>query len=447
MYRHDLLEYLEKYHTESSSEQIALDFIDKFGVKLITHPNYPRLFQFKYNQLLAKWSFPLTYFCRGIVMERNEKKWKVAGFPFMKFFNLGEPKCTLYPEVYAAEPGRYARLSKEDGTCIHMYHNEGEWHVSTLGTVVTGNVNGADGSFETLWWGVVEKNYHKTPEQFKANLVPGYSYMFELCTPYNRIVSKYNTDKIFLLGVRVLKDSYHLLTQGEVDDIAMKLEVDRPTFTMCNDLLTTAALIEFAEAESLIARPGEPEYKEGFVIYDGSVPVAKIKNKKYLALFATIGGHNIFYVAKTLVELYFTGGIDDVYPALSDELKNGCEYLKSVVHKIVVTAEYSTVGIHSWHNTVRIQDKKEARKQYAMKTQEYADTLGEDAPIFEKSLLRTFLLNNYEKIVAGEPTDIIEQIMLKLTVNNDYWKKLILSKLDPKMVAAHAAKKETEVVE
>jgi hypothetical protein len=244
-----------------------------------------------------------------------------------------------------------------------------------------------------------------------------------------------------------LKYSYRLFTQGEVDDIAMELEVDRPTFTMCNDLPTTASLLEFAEAESLIARPGEPEYKEGFVVYDGNTPVAKIKNKKYMALFATIGGHNIFYVAKTLVELYFSGGIDDVYPALSDELKNGCEYLKSVVHKLVVASQSATIGIREWHKVQNIQDKREARKQYAAKTQEYADTLGEDAPTFEKLLLKTFLLNNYEKVIAGEPTDIIEQIMIKLTVNNDYWKKLILSKLDPKMVAAHAAKKETDVVE
>lgn len=66
----------------------------------------------------------------------------------------------------------------------------GNWRISTLGMVTP------DTWVPELFWKLVEQ------EKLKDVLKPEFTYLFELCCEQNRVVTKYDIDKVYLIAVR-----------------------------------------------------------------------------------------------------------------------------------------------------------------------------------------------------------------------------------------------------
>ena len=429
----ELTDYLNKYYA-SSLEGLEEKMLGHFGIDIKRSSNFPKLWQFKYNQITVKWCFPLSHVCRGIIVEHTGTEWKDVSFPFSKFFNLGEPFCKLYVEDYEANPGGYFRFEKADGTCIQVYYYEGDWRVSTLGTIVTMGNGGSETSFEELFWQTLERNYKQTREEFKRKLdqLGRYTYIFELCTTRNRIVTKYTTDRVYLLGIRELINSFRVLTAGEIDVFAEALNVRRPRYESCFDLSKLSDLQAFVEKESepdILEIDPEVQYVEGYVIYASGTPIAKIKNKKYVTLHAIIGGENDRYVAKELATHFFSETLDDIIPALSDHHLAGVEKMKDVTRELQCDVLKIATELAGRLQGIMSPSEKEAKKTYALWVQELTEKI--KPPV--QGWVRGYFYQNFKIInegMVGDFTGHLQREMLRTRTNIDYWKEIILSEVE-----------------
>lgn len=144
---------------------------------------------------------------------------------------------------------------------ISLYNYDNKWNVATSGSPDAGGPVGDFGfTFAELFWKVAKEvglNTNKLCEEF--------TYMFELCTPYNQVVVRHNTNKIYSLGIRsksTLVEHYYK-PEGS-------LRVKSFELSSVNDCIEAAKHLN-------------PLQQEGYVVFDG-VNRCKIKSPAYIAL-------------------------------------------------------------------------------------------------------------------------------------------------------------------
>ena len=186
------------------------------GIYCYRHPSLP-LVGFKYDQIESKKSDPIVQECRGVVLE--DGTWKVVAKAFDRFFNLGE-----FPEeLEKFDWSNFTCTSKEDGSLILLYYYDGQWRVNTSGSFGIGQVNRTDKTWASLFWETAKSNGLNT-----LKLNHHFTYVFELCTGYNKIVRRYPSASIFLLSVFDPRDNCYEMTEVESDSWADIIGVRRP---------------------------------------------------------------------------------------------------------------------------------------------------------------------------------------------------------------------------
>jgi RNA ligase len=160
--------------------EVLSDYINKGLVIKQNHPTLP-LSIYNYSrecQYNKEWD-DITLNCRGLVLD-NEGN--VIAKPFPKFFNYEEHTADEIPnenfEVY----------EKMDGSLGIFFYYGREWHMATRGSFASDQaIKGME---------IANKyNYDKI-------CVPGYTYLFEIIYPENRIVVDYGKEeRLVLLGV------------------------------------------------------------------------------------------------------------------------------------------------------------------------------------------------------------------------------------------------------
>jgi hypothetical protein len=325
-----LQEYLSAYFNKGEEGFISdsvVNLFDHFSTKFgVMIKNVGNLYQFKYNQIEAKWSFPITHESRGVILE-YDMCWKYIGRPFTKFFNLHEGYCPIFNEKdYQEVYNNLTIVEKVDGTCILLYNYKDSWRVSTLGSIPTGNVGDFPFTFGELFFKTLNVNIDE------LNLDKGKTYIFELACVENRIVTRYSENIVVLLGIR---DNLY----GVYDDVHIQEEVvlrimekggncrmpyRLNLYTL--DVRTFEGLKKYVEGESLnIDKYGDNS--EGFVIYDGFKPIAKVKNMRYLTLH-NISGGDIGHSLNNCIDLFFIDKIDDYISVIPDVCVRFVEELK-----------------------------------------------------------------------------------------------------------------------
>jgi hypothetical protein len=217
---------------------------------------------FKYNQIESPMAHPIVQEARGVILDKNDN-WKVVTFPFKKFFNYEEGHAAAIDWTTARA------LEKVDGTCICLYYYEGKWCVQTLGRIeADGEVNQIlKMTFSDLFF----KYFCVTDFPFCSD----YTYTFELATPFNRIVTRYDDVKIALLSIR------HRLTLEET-------HLDDPIYTEICSRVKGVSLPKSFPMQSLkdvvdLAR-SLPQLDEGYVVVDAAFNRIKVKNPSYVAI-------------------------------------------------------------------------------------------------------------------------------------------------------------------
>jgi len=265
---------------------------EKYAIDIKPHPRFPYLFLFKYDMIESPMAEPLVQECRGIILDSLDN-WNIVCRAFNKFHNYGEELAAMI------DWGTAKVQEKLDGSLMQMFYFAGEWRVASSGTPdAGGNVNGFDFTFAELFWRVWNEMGYKTDQ-----LTKGWTYAFELMTPYNKIVVQHKGNSLVLIGARNLADNH----EHYVGDIPINVRK-----VQTHDLKDINQI--------LLALPDlDPLKSEGYIVVDGDFRRVKIKSPKYVALHRVKGSWSF----KNMVEIVRTGEISEVvnaFPEYADDL-------------------------------------------------------------------------------------------------------------------------------
>lgn len=345
-------EYLNKNFL--CEDGVENHFYEKFGVNVSKFENF---YLFKYDQILANWNEKIVSECRGIILQKTDV-WNYVSIPFQKFFNLQEGRCEFFDDKKFETNVKNIKLfEKLDGSCIQLWFDGNDWRASTLGSIQTASVGDFDFSFSDLFWKIFNNSGFD-----KKNLVVGYTYIFELWSKYNQVVTQYEEEMIVLLGVRNL-ETFEINGLKEEQIKEMFPNIRRP---ICLD-------ISFRTKEELyqiVEKLSEDEERfgkipEGFVGYFSERPAFKVKNQRYCQAHKILTGDRQ-YVLKNIVASVFCGNVDDIYGDLTDELKQFVDRLKVDILRRIEKVQNVSEQLYSFEG-------KNDAKEYALKLNSFVD--------------------------------------------------------------------------
>ena len=224
------------------------------------------LVMFKYNQLTADFSIPLVCEARGIILE-NKFPYKVVCWPFEKFFNYGEE--------YAAKINWSTASVQEkiDGSLMKCYFWNGEWRLATNGTI-NAYLAQIDGCTEFSTYGKLWDSIWPNWREYMNTFGSWYAtYMFEMISPYNKVVIPYQKSEIYFLGWRDLQNGREI----------------SPYNSLISHILPTPVKYPLNSLEEAIAAANNlPWDREGYVVCDGKFNRVKIKSPAYIVAHYTV---------------------------------------------------------------------------------------------------------------------------------------------------------------
>ncbi len=270
---------IQKFLSENGLEKA----VKKFSLKA---KEYDSKVLLKYDQLCGPsvMANKEVQECRGLVLEKGT--WKVMSLSFTKFFNSEESNA------HSIDWETAHVLEKLDGSLIQVYYdwNDLTWYAATTGTANgEGEVNNKMGTtFNKLFWDTVKEKYGLDV----SKLTKGYTYAFELTTPYNIVVKPHGESSATLLTVRNL-ETLKEVSFDELTEIANSLGVPR---VKEYDLSAKNVGVLLRTFTNMVW------HDEGYVVVDANFNRVKIKNPAYVSVHHLKGKtaeHNIMAIIKT----------------------------------------------------------------------------------------------------------------------------------------------------
>lgn len=224
------------------------------------HPLYP-LHIFNYDKLTGfekAWD-EYTLTARGLILAEDGT---VVARPFGKFFNLGEGDLTV-DRLPNSKPDVYEKL---DGSMGIMFVYDGKIQVATRGSFVS----------EQAIWATNWAREHIDVDM----LLEGFTYLFEIIYPENRVVIDYKgRSELVLLGI-VSNEFGGDVSRPLVENTAKILGV------------SIARKFDFDDMDTLLATArGLPTNEEGYVLHWPSHNLrVKVKGEEYVAMHRARSG-------------------------------------------------------------------------------------------------------------------------------------------------------------
>lgn len=265
-----------------------------YAIEAKRHPAHANLVQLKYSQIDSPMASQLVQQCRGIILDEQDN-WRIIARPFDKFFNHGEPNAAKlhWSTVEAQE--------KLDGSLCILYWYQGDWRVATSGMPDAGGAVGSDPeySFNQMFWWLWHVLGYVKPGQKWAD----HTFMFELITPYNRVVCRYGENRIVFLGAREINDPWYELAPAEFPWQSYKWKAVQTfklnTLDACMDSFQTM----------------DPLKQEGYVLVDHEFNRLKVKHPGYVALHHLRGNG---YGPKRILEVIRAGETKEILTAFPE---------------------------------------------------------------------------------------------------------------------------------
>ncbi len=253
---------------------------EEYGIVARQSEVNPELYLFKYSQIDSPMKERIVQESRGIILNRDNN-WSIVARPYDKFFNYGEGHAA---EIDWDTATCYDKL---DGSLVTLYYYKGKWRVATSGNPdAAGEVWNGFGkkiSFADLFWQTWNKQGYKVPTadggesrfafshgEIQYKHWESISFMFELMTPYNKVVVQHFESKLVLHGARSIKSGNELY----INPIATQFGWEAcPTFPIntIEDIVASAEYIN-------------PINNEGYVVTDLNFNRIKVKSPQYVAL-------------------------------------------------------------------------------------------------------------------------------------------------------------------
>ena len=261
------------------------------------------LVMLKYNMIEdPDFSNPIVRECRGLIL--MDKTFEPVTVPFFKFGNYGESYC---PDI---DWKTASVLQKIDGSLIKVVRLGEGLLVSTNGTIDAYDAPVADqvGCPHLNFGGIaVEQLKEKLgSDDITCFFDPGITYMFELVSPWTRVVVPWEHDDLYFLGTRDNKTLQEQLPYGH-------------PFA---DLFKTPKRTNLGSIEECVkATQDMPWDEEGYVVVDSNFNRVKVKSPAYVAIHHMKGEGPLTY--RTALELVRMQQDDDYlayFPELSDKV-------------------------------------------------------------------------------------------------------------------------------
>lgn len=262
-----------------------------------------------YNQIESDFYNPIVRNCRGIILEENTLI--PVCVPFYKFGNYGEG---YVPNI---DWSSAKTQEKVDGSLIKVWYHNGKWRVSTNGTI-----NAYKCPLGLVDFAQLDCPYNTFGELFniaKQNakldfdiLDKNKTYMFELVSPYNKVVVNYENIEIYHIGTR---------DNNTYEEIEIDIGVKKPKQYSLNTL------------EDCIKSANELSYnKEGYVVVDKYWNRVKIKSPAYVAVHHLKGNGEVNI--SSVIELLRKNEIGEFLNYFPEYTKN-VESIKGKINSII----------------------------------------------------------------------------------------------------------------
>lgn len=186
-------------------------------------------------------------------------------------------------------------MEKVDGSLMRIFYCEGEWYLITNSgidayTAPTGDINYP--TFGAIFEAGLRNLGYKSLEDFCSKLNMCRTYMFELVSPYTRVVIPYNDIGIYYLGERRMADYQEFYCPSKFSELC------HPHFYNCSNLFD---LIRMAY--------NLPWDKEGYVVCDKNFNRIKVKSPQYI--LAHYARNNNVITEERLMEVVLRGEIEE----------------------------------------------------------------------------------------------------------------------------------------
>lgn len=273
--------HIQNYLKTHTLEQLKEEFEINFKV-------YDDRVILKYS-ISSKPKFdPIVRECRGIILSLPDHKVMARGFD--RFFNYGEgddhldfnwDNCIVFDKL--------------DGSLIKVYYDGVKWCTSTNGTAFAEGETPMGKSYHDLF---VEAIGGDLQEAF-GTCFSGDTYIFELTSPENRIVTRYNETKATLLAIRNNDTGNYLSYSGLRVEIKQRLKFT--SLVDSYDINNADDVIKFVESRD--------QLDEGVVLYDIDKQLRiKVKSSAYVAIHHLRGNE---VTVKSIVTLLLKGEMDE----------------------------------------------------------------------------------------------------------------------------------------
>lgn len=304
----------------------------------------------KYNQIKSDMGLDICQEARGLILDRKNN-WEIVSCSLPKFFNAAQNEAADI-DWDSAEV-----FEKMDGSAVVLYFFDGEWRAHTLGTVEgEGEVRMSDAvmrhkkdwegdTFADLFWDRFDRIYGS---ERLSDLDTDCCYMTELCTPYNRVVKRYDRDRITLLAIRNRNtlEERDISTAAEWWDRPQRFNVD-----------------EYSEIMDAV-EDLDPD-DEGFVCVDKHWRRIKIKQKSYVLRHKM--KDSVLERKNGVIEAIQNGEADD-FVGTFPEFQDVFEEAKAEMNELVERMNGYYYGLDG--DNVDPNDHED-RKQFALAVQQF----------------------------------------------------------------------------
>ncbi len=305
--------------------------LDDLGIKRNKHP-WLELYILNYDQIDSPKLHPVVRECRALILDCNLN---VVSHAFDRFYNIGE----ALEATSKFDWSNYRVFEKVDGSMIQLFFYQGLWRMATRSTFGKGKINEQKTrmTWDDLFWELFPRNsFHLLDKDC--------TYVFEMCSLLNQVVTLHEKPKLYLLDITSRAwefrggfiDTHHRY----VDMIAGSLGIKRPkTYNIMSTNST--------EVKEFVASMTNQE--EGVVCQDHTGMRIKCKNPAWFALSKLSNNNNFYY--KDLYDLVAAGDTDEVssyYP----EAKAKCLQLEALIHEVKESL------MDRWAEICQIYDQK-----------------------------------------------------------------------------------------
>lgn len=289
---------------------------------------------FKYDQINSDFSLDIVKEARGLILEDNT--FRVVCFPFIKFFNIDE----TYADKIDWNSAQVQE--KVDGSIIKVWSdmndNIREWHISTNSCIdafkceIQGDLC-PYGNFGSLFMSVFDTSIF-------SRLNVNYTYIFELVSPYTKIVVPYP-----------YTDIYHLGTRDNVSGKELNIDIGIKKPKLYN--LGT-------EQEIRKAANDLPFNEEGYVVVDKEYRRVKVKSPAYVNAHRLV--NNRVVNTEKVLELILQNEQDEF-------LSYFPEYKDTFVKVQRLLNKYKKYLFTLQERVLKLKEKSEDKKDFAIKLQ------------------------------------------------------------------------------